>query len=202
LPVSEAQQAIGAYFCAFSALEQELGETVKVIFRLQTHEAADTIIAALDDFSRKVRLVRAAVAVAKNADGSETSAEWKTAADQTMTKILGVNENDRVLLAHSLLEAKDDGSVQFTRLHLPGGVLKNRQQVWTKPEFEKKIGELTSLTRRLQDIKRDLSTFTINLPNLGWMTIDTFQPTAGTHSQALKAITEPASNWPPTPSNK
>jgi hypothetical protein len=59
--VTEAHQAIGAYLCAFSALDQELGETVKVIFRLQAHQAADTIVAALEDFSRKARLVRAAV---------------------------------------------------------------------------------------------------------------------------------------------
>jgi hypothetical protein len=71
-PKAKAYQAVGEYFCAFSALDRELGETVKVIFRLQQHEAADTIIAALEDFSRKVRLVRSAVQVAKNADGSET----------------------------------------------------------------------------------------------------------------------------------
>ena len=42
---ANAFQAIGAYFCAFSAMERELGEAIKVIFRLQNHEAADTIVA-------------------------------------------------------------------------------------------------------------------------------------------------------------
>jgi hypothetical protein len=55
-PFSKAPQAIGAYFRAFSAMEPELGETIKVVFRLQRHEAADTITAALGDISKKMLL--------------------------------------------------------------------------------------------------------------------------------------------------
>jgi hypothetical protein len=105
----KAHQAIGAYFCAFSALDRELGETVKVVFRLQQHEAADTIIAALEDFSRKVRLVRGAVQVARHADGSATSAEWRAAADETSKKILALNDTGRVPLAHSFSVFPFDG---------------------------------------------------------------------------------------------
>ena len=70
---ARAFQAIGAYFCALSALERELGETIKVIFRLQQREAADTIVAVLGGVAKKIRLVRSAAQIAKNADGSQTS---------------------------------------------------------------------------------------------------------------------------------
>ena len=56
-PCAKAYQAIGAYFCAFSALERELGEAIKVIFRLEQHEASDAIVAAFGDVSKKINLV-------------------------------------------------------------------------------------------------------------------------------------------------
>jgi hypothetical protein len=173
---AKAYQAIGAYFSTFSALDRELGETIKVIFRLQQHEAADTIVAALGDIARKIGLVRAAVRIAKKVDGSETSSEWKERADDTMKSIYGCNTGDRVLLAHSYLEPNEDGSVKFTRLYLPDGVLKNRQETWVDSHFTTKIERLRDLTQRLQQIKDDLSTLTITVPDLGWMPIDPYQP--------------------------
>lgn len=74
---ADAHRAIGAYFCAFSRVEQELGESVKVVFDLQGNEAADAIVTAIWDYTRKANLVRAASTGAKNADGSDASAEWK-----------------------------------------------------------------------------------------------------------------------------
>jgi hypothetical protein len=68
-------------------LERELGEAVKVVLGLQSHQAADFVVAALYDVARKANLVRAAVAVAKNVNGSETSEEWKRSADKTMKGI-------------------------------------------------------------------------------------------------------------------
>jgi hypothetical protein len=47
MPYAKAHQAIGAYFCAFSALEHELGETIKLVLQLQNHEAGDAVMAAL-----------------------------------------------------------------------------------------------------------------------------------------------------------
>src|SRR5215831_13040030 len=58
---AKAYEAIGEFFCAYSALEGELAEAVKAIFCLHEHPAADTIVAALEDFARKARLVRGAV---------------------------------------------------------------------------------------------------------------------------------------------
>src|SRR5260370_42150208 len=116
MTIEKAHQAIGAYFCTFSALDRELGETVKVIFHLQQQEAADTIIAALGDFVRKARLIGAAVQTAKQADGSETTEAWKTTAASTIRQILGCNEPDRVMLAHSFLEPNEDASVMLTPL--------------------------------------------------------------------------------------
>jgi len=76
-PLAKAHQAIGAYFCAFSELERELGEALKVVLRLQGNPTADAIVAAVRDFVRKAKIVREAVQGAKNADGTEPSTEWK-----------------------------------------------------------------------------------------------------------------------------
>jgi hypothetical protein len=38
---AKAYQAIGEYFCAFSAVDYELGEAIKVAFGLQNNEASD-----------------------------------------------------------------------------------------------------------------------------------------------------------------
>jgi hypothetical protein len=64
----EAHEAIGRFWCTFSELECELGETVKVIFKVQDHEAADAIV-ALADFAKKVNLVRSAVHFARRHSG-------------------------------------------------------------------------------------------------------------------------------------
>ena len=51
-------QAVGEYFCAFSELDRELGEAVKVVLGLTTHAAGDFVVAALEDPARKARLGR------------------------------------------------------------------------------------------------------------------------------------------------
>ena len=197
---ANAFQAIGAYFCAFSAMERELGEAIKVIFRLQNHEAADTIVAALGDVAKKINLVRSATQIAKNADGSDTSEEWKTRADATMKTILGCNSGDRVTLAHSYLEPNADESVTLTSLQVPGGVLKNRQETWTEADFRRKTEQLAELTAQLRSLKNNLSTFTVTVPNTGWMNPywDTPLPMRRTMSAALiDALSQTA--WVPRP---
>src|SRR5262245_54808259 len=97
-----AYQAVGEYFCVFSAMERELGEAVKVVLGLQNHQAADFVVVALQFVQRKAMLVRAAVAVAKNADGSETSMEWKNNATKTVGEIFSLSD-DRNTLAHGHL---------------------------------------------------------------------------------------------------
>jgi hypothetical protein len=175
MTIEKAHQAIGAYFCTFSALDRELGETVKVIFHLQQHDAADTIVAALEDFARKARLVGAAVKVAKHADGSETAKAWKTTAQKTIDGILGCNDPDRRMLAHSFLEPNEDASVKLTPLRLARTVLQNEPDTWTEKNFKQKIDRLRDLTRQLQGIKNDLSKLEINMSGLGWMTVDAIQ---------------------------
>jgi hypothetical protein len=88
---AKAHQAIGAYFCAFSELERELGEALKVVLQLQNNPAADAIVAAVGDFVRKANIVREAAQGAKNADGTEPTGEWKTSTDRTIADILGCN---------------------------------------------------------------------------------------------------------------
>jgi hypothetical protein len=56
-PHAKAHQAIGAYFSAFSALEHELGEAIKVVLRLQNHESGDAVVATLREVFKKIQLV-------------------------------------------------------------------------------------------------------------------------------------------------
>jgi hypothetical protein len=165
---AKAFQAIGEYFCAFSQLDRELGDTIKVALRVQNHDAGDMIVAALGDVARKASLLRAAVRVAKTAKGSDTTEDWKNSTDQTISKIFAVND-DRVLLAHSLLEPQSDGAVKFTRLHIPNGVFKSRQGTWTQPDFTSKVHDLADLTSELSSIKDQLNTLQIKIPDLGWL---------------------------------
>jgi hypothetical protein len=162
---AKAYQAIGKYFCAFSVLERELGEAVKVVLGLQLHQAADYVVAALNDVARKASLVQAAVGVAKNVNGSETSEEWKRSADKTMKGIFSCN-GDRVLLAHGYLEVQRDGSVTLTKQNLSSGQLAGGPKTWNLGEVENKIQQVRDLTQELQRISGELSTLTIRIPDL------------------------------------
>ena len=166
---AKAHQAIGAYFSAFSALERELGEAIKVVFRLQGHEAADAIAAALE-MAKKIDLVWTAVLLARNVDDSETTREWKEKAAATMSAIHGYN-TERNALAHSHLEPAADGSVVFARLQNRSGELKGKGEPnkWSQADFANKIAQLSEVTKRLEQMKSDLLRFTVPLSGLGWL---------------------------------
>jgi hypothetical protein len=167
-PYAEAHQAIGELFCEFSALERELGETIKVILRLENHEASDAIVAALGDVGKKIQLVWAAAQLAKNADGSETTKEWKEAANKTM-KAISARNDIRVLMAHSYLEPRTDGSIAVARLTVRSGELKGREgHLWKQDDFKNEIKNLKALAEELQSVKGALSALKITLPELGW----------------------------------
>jgi hypothetical protein len=167
-PFSKAHQAIGAYFCAFSAMERELGETIKVVFRLHRHEAADTITAALGDISKKTVLVLSATQLVKRPDRSDVTEDWKKNAAKTMSQVFKCND-ERVLLAHSHLEPNIDGSVKITRLQVPHGLFKITEATWTQADFAERCTRIETTTRSLQSIRNDLDALTIVAPSLGWM---------------------------------
>ena len=199
---AKAHQAIGAYFCAFSALERELGEAIKVVFRLQGHEAADTIAAALE-MAKKIDLVWTAVLLAKKADGSETTEEWKEKAAATMSAIYGSN-NERNALAHSHLEPAADGSVAFARLQNRSGVLKGKGEPnkWEQANFASKIAQLSELTKQLEQIKSDLVTAKILYPDLGWLNAVHrvyYQPPQPRNAALLDTVAPPLPTPPTEP---
>jgi hypothetical protein len=175
-PLAAAHQAIGAYFCEFSLLEQELGESVKVVYGLQSHEAGDAIVAALGDFARKANIVWAASTGAKNADGSEASAEWKDKVVTTIKRVLECN-TERVVLAHSLLQPNADGSVDLVRLKkiARGKVTGGEGVKWSRDEFVAKIGRLKEVAEELKSLNNELRTFKYTISNLGWMTSGNFE---------------------------
>jgi hypothetical protein len=161
-----AYQAVGEYFCAFSALDRALGQAVKVVLDLDTHPARDFVVAALESPVAKASLVLAAVAVAKNKNGSEPSTEWKERAKRTVKKAFDHNENTRVPMAHAYLEPQADGSVKVTRLNVRGGRFRGNPKSWN---VEDKITEARKITKDLQRITADLRTLTISIPDLDWL---------------------------------
>ena len=165
----KAYQAVGEYFCAFSALERALGEAIKVIYHLDQHEAADAIVAVLGDMSKKINLVWTASRMAKNANGSEPSPDWKKAAGKTMSEVWECS-NDRNLLAHSFLDPNTDGSVTIQRPHVHSGTLQTEAHgTWTRDQFKAKVQRLSVLTQQVQTLTSDLSRFGITIPDAGWM---------------------------------
>jgi hypothetical protein len=172
-PLAEAHQAIGAYFCSFSRVEHELGESIKAVYDLQNNEASDAIVAALGDFAKKAGLVWAASKGAKNVDGSEAAAEWKDKVEATIKRVLRCNDFDRVRLAHSLLQPNADGSVDFVRLKVDGGKVTGRDGVkWSREDFRSKIQQLEKLAEELRSLNGELQNFKYTI----WMTSSNFEP--------------------------
>jgi hypothetical protein len=176
-PLADAHQAIGAYFCEFSRAEQELGESVKVVYGLQSNEASDAIVAALGDFARKASLVWVASKGAKKADGSEASAAWKDKVEATIKRVFSCN-NDRVRLAHSLLQPNVDGSVDLVRHSINQGKVTGRDaDTWSRDDFVGKIRRLKELAEELKTLNGELQTFKYTTTDIGWITSQNFVPT-------------------------
>ncbi len=136
---------------------------MKVVYGLQNNDAGDAIVAALGDASRKIRLVLAASQNAKNADGSDASAEWKSSVAAKVNSFWQCNE-DRVRLAHSLLQPNVDGSVSFVRLRLDRGELKGKAgETWSHEQLAAKIKELQELATKLGSLRDELKTFKYDL---------------------------------------
>jgi hypothetical protein len=177
-------RALGRYFCVFSKVEHELGEAVKVIFRLQNHEGADAIVACLGDISRKLNLVRSGIIFARKPDGSETEPAWRSASEKMLTRIHTINTQERVLLAHSYLEPQATGTLKMTRL-TSQGELKITPHEWTDIQIDQKSNELEKLATEVRRITEVLDTLTITVDiTLANLTLDasgTVIPIAGTH---------------------
>jgi hypothetical protein len=156
-PLAKAHQAIGAYFCAFSELEHELGEVLKIVLRLQNNPAADAIVAAVRDFARKAAIVREAIEGAKNIDGSEPSSEWKSNALKTMEAVFGCNNPDRRDLSHDYLKPQPDGSISLQKPGEPA-------RPWSAADFDRKIQKLKNLTNELRSAGTQLMTYKVQIP--------------------------------------
>jgi hypothetical protein len=176
-PLAKAHEAIGAFFSAFSKLDREVGETLKVVLRLKGNAAADAIVAAVGDFAKKATIVSEAVQTAKRPDGTDPEEAWKSDAAETLKQIFGCNNPVRRDLAHSYLDPQADGSVILQR---PGG----KPELWTDKEFDQKIANMNELAKKLKDIRDHLTDLNIPVPT-GWMSIDTYQPRRPTFNPAV-----------------
>ena len=173
-PLAGAYQAIGAYFCSFSRVEHELGESFKAGYGLQNNDASDAIVAALGDVARKTNLVWAASKGAKNAQGEEASAEWKAKVEARVKSVFNCND-DRVLLAHSLLGPKADGSVDLVRLKVTGGKVTGKDAIkWSSDDFLSKTKQMDELVGESKSLNGELRNFKYTIPNFGWIPSSNF----------------------------
>jgi len=158
---AKAHQAIGQYFSEFSELERELGEAVKVVLHLEGHPAADIVVAALRYPSTKASLVRAAAKIARKKDGSGTSTEWKAKADETLNEIIKHSNGSRNTLAHSLLQPREDGSVNVTSRTLSHtGQMTQETKPWN---LKDEIDKAQRLTKELREIRIELSKLEVDV---------------------------------------
>jgi hypothetical protein len=109
--------------------------------------------------------------------------------------------NDRVLLAHSLLQPNADGSVDLVRLKIAGGEVTGRDGVkWSRDDFNAKIGGLKEVAEELKSLNDELRTFKYTIPNLGWMPISNFELTMSMmRPQGISAVLMEFGNQPPPP---
>jgi hypothetical protein len=160
MTLSKAHEAIGEFFCAYSNLERELGEAIKVVLRLRDHPAADAIVGLVGDFARKANIVREAVQGAKRPDGTDPDETWKRDVDEMMKRILGCNNPHRRNLAHDYLRPHADGSVSLQK---PGETPKH----WTSEDFSQKIANMNELAKKVRAVRTDLTKLDIPVPT-GW----------------------------------
>jgi hypothetical protein len=165
-----ALQALGAFFCAFSEVEHELGKAMGAVIRVEDPEATKFLVAALGDISKKLSLLLAAVQSAKKADGSDASEQWKQEAIASLKAVFKCNE-DRVLLAHSRLQCTTDG-LMLTRQKLDRGVFKSAEETWDTTKLKGKIDRLEELTKKVRKMGADLNTLVISIPDDIWITIE------------------------------
>ena len=101
-----------------------------------------------------------AVEFARRPGGEELPEGWKDGVQKTLKAILAVNDEERVLLAHSRLLPRADGSVEITRL-TARGALKIKKEQWTQDDFKRRCAKLEGLISKVQNIRKELDTLVL-----------------------------------------
>jgi hypothetical protein len=169
---AKTHEGIGEFFCAWSGVEQQINEAVKVVLGLRNNDASDAIVTLIGDFSKKATLVLAAIKDAKKGDGSPTTEEWKQKAKATISDAFASND-DRVLLAHRIKSVNADGSVEFLpRLLLDKGKIKAQDSdPWSYTDLTDKVSHVKAVAKKLEALGMDLRNITITIPapDLDWL---------------------------------
>lgn len=177
-------RAVGRFFCTFSKVEDELGQALKVIFKIDHLANADVLVACLGDLTKKLNAVWSGIEQSLTADGSPPQEAWKMSAEGTMKRILTINTEWRVPLAHSYLEPLQAGALKLTRM-TSQGVLKVVEREWTVGQLDGKSNELDALAGEVRAIADKLKEFTITYAtDIGTgpvlLDVGTGSPSAGT----------------------
>jgi hypothetical protein len=197
---ANALQAIGAYMCAYSDATYELGETLKVLFKLENNEMADAVVAALGDFDRQARLMRALCTGARNVDGTGLSEERKRQIDSVISDCYTCND-ERVKIAHGRLEPHDDGSVEIVYMKVDRGGFKGRDPIiWSPTNWTNNTNKLTKLADELRNFQKELKNIEIQVPTaiLGWLR--EWDDSAQIHRQRNAALLDSGPTFVPGPS--
>ena len=83
--------------------------------------------------------------------GADASAQWKAKVEDTIDNVFKCND-DRVLLAHSLLQPNTDGSVELVRLKVDHGKVTGGARTWSRDNFVTKNNSTTGQTSRRVEV--------------------------------------------------
>ncbi|MGE0061430.1 MAG: hypothetical protein AB7T86_05055 [Xanthobacteraceae bacterium] len=144
--LSQACSKVGRFLYEFALVEDGINGCITDILQLKG-DAAD-VVAHSVDFFRKANLLRT---VAMNTG---------PAADRTkITKLFSAiaeQNNNRVMLAHSVFEPAEGGGVQFRRTVAKDGAVKKQDPLWTHKDFAASYNRLQEICEQLKELRPTL----------------------------------------------
>ena len=148
-------QLVGRFLFEFALLETEVNKGIGKLFGLD--DGRTSILAANIDFSRKVKILFSAESyIGESPD--KTRAEL---VKRTRSKVLELNTN-RVMLAHSLFEARPGNKVMFYRV-VADDKLNVSEIVWDHSNFESRFLSIQDVRAWIVQIVETLKPYSPSL---------------------------------------
>ena len=166
-------RSIGRFFVAFSKAEYEVGKAVQVVLGIQDAACAKAAVAALNDITRKINLIQSALQHARRPDNSKPNKKWISDAKSSLKKLLGINTDTRVKLAHGHLTVSDGKILVETAK--ADDELKITQTPLTPSELDNISQKLLALADEVREVASELSTLRIEVKiDIPAVSVETF----------------------------
>lgn len=150
-PLDYACMLVGRYQYNFAQLEAVLDFGISKLIGL--NENAREIVCANIDFTKKIRIIDAAVRL-------QFKDESKPATD-LLSRVAEIN-SDRLVVIHSTFSPLEDGGVSFLRV-TADRELKKRTYDWNAAMFDSKSAVIKSVSKDLREVIEKLAPFETSL---------------------------------------